>query len=844
MTKHLITPIGVASLTVLLASSVSAQELPSTPQAPNGGSDQDIVIVGARGSAIGAIAPIAVLDADAIAAIGAQSLEELNRAIQGQTRSADGAGPILLLNAQRVSGDQEIHSLPPEAIEKIEVLPEPAALRYGFPPSRRVVNYVTKRRFAQVEVRAALVSTVPTGRNTANLRGGYTRLRGDARLTANLDYTRSDPLSWSERSLRPDPDIPFDSLGNVTAPGGGEIDPALSALAGTTVRIVPLPADPLARGALAAYAAAANRPRAFDYGRTVTLAPANDTIKGEAVLGAPLGATMGGSLTLSVEHSQDRALGGPASAMLIIPPTSRYSPFAGPVVLNRFLTEAAPLRLRDARTTLAAGATLRGAIAGWQWDATASLNQTIQHGVNDRAIDLSAAEGAIAAGADPFAPLGADLLAARLTDRTRQRTRTVATKLVASNDPFGLPAGRATVTATLEAGRLSAVSTLRGSDAFDLALARSQAEAGLALDLPLASRTNDVLAALGDLSTNASVNIRRVGNFGTLSDRTLGLAWTPITGLQLIGTLRHNEVAPDLAQLSTPPRTIENVPLFDLASGRTEIVTISRGGNPDLLAERRAVRSLSLTWKPLKDSQLRLGASYEATSIRDQTGILFTLTPRREALVPDLFVRDAGGRLRFVAYRPINFDLRRQRKLQWTLTSSGRIGRPSPANAEGARPPDDERPTYYLGVVPIYALEDRLRLRPGTPFLDLLNGDTIGSYAPRVSGYAYGGVNKSSYGGTFGAYYAGERRVRGDAPTTDLRFRPVLQLAFSAYAPVAGFLPGQDWAERLQLRVEVANLLDSRQDVRDRTGATPNRYQADLIDPLGRTVTMSLRKRF
>jgi hypothetical protein len=61
---------------------------------------------------------------------------------------------IFLLNGQRTSGYQDIGSLPPEAIDKVEVLPEPAALKFGYPPSRRVVNFITKRRFSQTEARA------------------------------------------------------------------------------------------------------------------------------------------------------------------------------------------------------------------------------------------------------------------------------------------------------------------------------------------------------------------------------------------------------------------------------------------------------------------------------------------------------------------------------------------------------------------------------------------------------------------------------------------------------------------------------------------------------------------
>ena len=99
MKNYPITPIGVASLTVLLATNASAQDAPSIPSAPSGDPEQDIVVVGIRGSAIGNIAPIAELDAAAIDAIGAQSLEELNRAIQGQTHSAAGSDPIRRVNA-------------------------------------------------------------------------------------------------------------------------------------------------------------------------------------------------------------------------------------------------------------------------------------------------------------------------------------------------------------------------------------------------------------------------------------------------------------------------------------------------------------------------------------------------------------------------------------------------------------------------------------------------------------------------------------------------------------------------------------------------------------------------
>ncbi len=45
-----------------------------------------------------------------------------------------------------------------------------------------------------------------------------------------------------------------------------------------------------------------------------------------------------------------------------------------------------------------------------------------------------------------------------------------------------------------------------------------------------------------------------------------------------------------------------------------------------------------------------------------------------------------------------------------------------------------------------------------------------------------------------------------------------------------------------QLRLDISNLTDHRQRVTDASGATPNRYQSDYLDPTGRAVTLTLRK--
>ena len=65
----------------------------------------------------------------------------------GSARGRDGGRPILLLNGQRISGFRELRDLPPEAIERMEILPEEVALKYGYAADQRVVNIVLRRRF-------------------------------------------------------------------------------------------------------------------------------------------------------------------------------------------------------------------------------------------------------------------------------------------------------------------------------------------------------------------------------------------------------------------------------------------------------------------------------------------------------------------------------------------------------------------------------------------------------------------------------------------------------------------------------------------------------------------------
>src|SRR3569833_2596085 len=112
-------------------------------------------------------------------------MSDLLRILAPLARSADGGDPILLLNGQRISGYEEIQSLPPEALAGTEILPEAAAIRYGYPPTRRLLNFMTKAKFRQIDISANAGRSTSCGAGTAGAgAGGARRAGGGGRARA------------------------------------------------------------------------------------------------------------------------------------------------------------------------------------------------------------------------------------------------------------------------------------------------------------------------------------------------------------------------------------------------------------------------------------------------------------------------------------------------------------------------------------------------------------------------------------------------------------------------------------------------------------------------------------
>ncbi|RZM20973.1 MAG: TonB-dependent receptor, partial [Sphingomonas sp.] len=206
-------------LAVSMPAMVAAQQAPSRPaaapaaQAPEqdeGAESEEIVVTGSRklpGAVIGDIPPDQTLGQAEIRSYGVSTVSDLLNELSPQTTSGRGSGgaPVVLLNGRRISSFSEIRDIPTEAIQRVEILPEEVALKYGYRADQKVVNFVLRRRFRAVTAEAADTQATEGGGNTPKGSLDMLNIARDRRLNLHVEYTSSEPLTESQRDiLQPD----------------------------------------------------------------------------------------------------------------------------------------------------------------------------------------------------------------------------------------------------------------------------------------------------------------------------------------------------------------------------------------------------------------------------------------------------------------------------------------------------------------------------------------------------------------------------------------------------------------------------------------------------------------
>ena len=560
--------------------------------------------------------PLLELTAEDITAYGAGSIEELLQQLTPQISSARGrggsGGPVILVNGVRISSFRELRSYPPEAIEKIEVFPEEVAQRYGYSPDQRVVNFILKDNFSSREIEAEYGQPWDGGYSTQQVESTYLQIDGPSRMNFNLSWENSSPLTEAERGIEQ------------SNPPTFATDP-----------------DPAAYRSLVADTAGLE-------------ATGNWTTR--------LGDT-GNSLSVNATFERDDTLRlqGLDSVLL----TSLTGETA-----QRTLNAGDPL-LVDSRTeTYALGSTLNFGLGDWNLTGTADASQVNSLSRIERQLDLSALDAPSALALDrdlgTFPDAGAD--------EARTRTTRAAALLTARGNPLYLPSGDVSV--TLDAGydwnRIRSEDT-RGALG-QTELTRGDLSAGVNIGVPVTSRDEDFLAAVGDINLNLAAGIDHLSDFGTLYDWSVGVTWGLTERLSLNATYINRDSAPSLSELGNPQIETPNVAVYDFANNRTDLVTVISGGNPLLPAQSQSDWKLGLVWElPVLDNA-NISVDYIRNHSDDVAAGFPLLTPAIEAAYPDRVTRDASGRLLQIDQRPVSFAEQDVERLQFGVNLSGQIG--------------------------------------------------------------------------------------------------------------------------------------------------------------------------
>ncbi|WP_168694341.1 TonB-dependent receptor, partial [Sphingomonas flavalba] len=643
--------------------------------------DEEIVVTGQkpRGSVIGDIQPELQLNAADIRAYGVATIAELLDELSAETRSDRGSGgaPVVLLNGKRISGFSEIRDIPTEAIQRTEILPEEVALKYGYRADQKVVNIVLRRRFRATTAEADGRTSTDGGGTAVQLEGTRFQIRGDSRLNLSVEYRHADALRESQRDLVSRAvGAPFAAAGNVGAAGGGEIDPALSTLAGAPVTIAGVPAG-AAGGvpSLADFAATAGTPNVDDVTRYRTLRPASEQLSLNAVLSRTVLGNVSATVNASLDVTGSDSLNGLPGVSLTLPAASPFSPFADDVTLYRYPGGFGPLRQRMRGVSGHAGVALSGMLSDWTWSLTGNYDHGESRTVSDAGLDAGALQARLSAGdptLNPYGVLPDGLIARRAANRARGISDSGTLELVVSGALARLPAGA--VTTTVKAGGAATgfeSRSWRNGIATAGSLSRETGSGQLNLDLPIASRRNQALAALGDLSVNFNAAVDQVSDFGTLTTIGYGASWSPTPALRLIASVTDDEAAPGMQQLGNPVVLTPDVRIFDYIRGVTASVTQIDGGNAALLATNRRVVKLGANLKPT--DSLTLSANFINRRTRNPVAALPAPTAEIEAAFPDRFLRDADGVLVQVDARPVNFARRSGSELRWGFNFSRRL---------------------------------------------------------------------------------------------------------------------------------------------------------------------------
>ncbi|MHA6718385.1 TonB-dependent receptor [Sphingomonas sp. RS6] len=834
------------------------------PEDPN----EIVVTSSQRGAVEGDIPPEIQLNQADVRAYGVSSIAELITELAPQTGSGRGRGgemPVILLNGRRISSFSEIRDMPTEAIERVDILPEEVALKYGYSATQRVVNIVLRERFRALTVELEAGAPTEGGNSSHEAQADILKINRDQRVNLDVKYEGNSALLESERDVLPT---------NRGSTSGG-IDQ-------TPYRTLVAPSQDL-------------------------------TINGS--YSRNLSPKVGATLNARLEVQQSQSQQGLPGINLTVPAGNPFATSATDASVTNYPAGQGPLASNNSQITAHLGATFNGDglpwSNDWRWSLTGNYDRVSSKTVTDRGFNADPLQALLDANDpdfDPFVAAPTGLLATLPANRATSTSNVATIDTLMRGPLFALPAGDVSTSI-----RVSGTTSDFDSDSFrsgvasSTELGRDLASGQINLDVPIASRRRAVLDAIGDLTLNGNVQVEQLSDFGSLVTTGYGVNWSPFKPVRLIASWTDEESAPTVSQLGNPVVVTPNVRVFDYRTGETVTITTITGGNPSLVADSRHVMKLGLELRPLDGTDLSMRADYVTSRTRNDISSFPAATAAIEAAFPDRFVRDAEGDLVSIDNRPVNFAENNTEQLRWGFNFSmplksslekriqamraqreaqraeaERSGQPLPPEGQGrpGAPGQNQPPRSLFGGPPgggpgggfrgrppggpngafagrvqfslyhTWYFKNQVKVRDGVPIIDLLDGGATGNNGgqPAHQIDAQAGVFKDGLGARFGFKWQSSTRVfTGLNNTNSLNFGELGTFNLRVFADLGrqfNLVRKHRWLRGTRVSLNVQNILNTRQRVTDGSGAVPVNYQPDLLDPTGRSLTLSIRKLF
>lgn len=789
-----------------------------------------------RGAALGDYEPELVLDEEQIKAYGASSIQELMTLLEPVTRSSRGGSPVFLVNGRRISGFQEIRGIPPEAIERTEILPEETALSYGYSADQRVVNFVLKANFRSLTMQASVRRPDEGGRTVSDLESNILRIAGKQRTTLDLEYENDTPLYETERDIQRE-------NGDPTAYRTLLAKQEQASVAGSLVR------DLNDTTALTLSASLEDTSRlAYQGLPSVQLALPPSSISEQLYLNAPdalsrttdtlagkVGALVDGylgdwrwTLTGGYDRTETKTRTGRGLDQQTLQAgvtAGAIDPFGDADLLPR-------LPFDTARSVSSTG-NLEGVINGTAWEAPAgALTSTFKVGFDTQTLDSESVRSGV------------------FSERSLSRDRTSA------SGNFNLPIASRDREVLGVLGDLSAnlnlayqdLSDFGGLSAYTLGLNWSpwtpinfNVSWSDEQNAPSMSQLNDPTIStpnvpVYDFRTGQSVNITRIegGNAG-LSEETkrilkLGFNFTPFKDkdLRLTANYSRTEVEGSIAAFPTITPELE--------AALPERFTRDLDGN--LLS----IDARPLNFQKAEQQEIRWGLNFSTPFGKPDPAAAARMGQRGPGGAGG--ARPGGG-------APVVM------RMEGGPPPGGGAGGPPPGGGmrmqmgggRGGRGPAMQpgQGRFNVSLYHTYRIQDEITIRDGLPVLDLLDGAATGSRGGQARNEVQFqmGVFKSGMGGFLNANWKESTRINGGDDASDLSFSDLTTVNLNLFADLSSrqtLVAKYPWLKGARVSVGIDNIFDQKLDVRNGLGETPLSYQPDYLDPLGRTFRVSLRK--